>query len=355
MAHNTVLSAPVGTGDTIVDVDLSLGTYPTSSGKLSASCLYVSANTSTAPTPVTSTNALYVQPGTSSTWAISAASLPLPSGAATSANQPGLGTAGSANANVLTVQGIASMTPLLVTLSGTNNIATVSTVTSLSQWNGTAIDTNSGNKSAGTLRVVLATDQPALTNKLLVTPDANSAVNVAQVNGVTVLMGNGVTGTGSQRVTIASDNTAFSVNAIQSGTWTVQPGNTANTTAWLVAAQATTSGGTSAPYTFLSTAAVQAANIKASAGQVYALHFFNINATPVYVRLYNQTTSPSSGDSPVYRAIVPGNTAGAGFVVALPPGVSFATGIGIRVTNSIADNDNTALAANTVIGNVFYK
>jgi len=87
----------------------------------------------------------------------------------------------------------------------------------VAQLAGTTTDTNSGNKSAGTLRVVLATDQPALTNKLLVTPDANSAVNVAQINGVTALMGNGVTGTGSQRVTIASDNTAFSVNATSTG------------------------------------------------------------------------------------------------------------------------------------------
>jgi hypothetical protein len=47
----------------------------------------------------------------------------------------------------------------------------------ITKLGGTAVDTNSGNKSAGTLRVVLATDQPALTNKLLVTPDANSAVN----------------------------------------------------------------------------------------------------------------------------------------------------------------------------------
>lgn len=38
-------------------------------------------------------------------------------------------------------------------------------------------------------------------------------INVGAINGVTPLMGNGVTGTGSQRVTIASDNTAFSVNA----------------------------------------------------------------------------------------------------------------------------------------------
>jgi hypothetical protein len=55
---------------------------------------------------------------------------------------------------------------------------------------GTTIDTNSGSKSAGTQRVVIATDQPSLSNALPVS---------------------------------------------QSGTWTVQPGNTANTTAWLTA------------------------------------------------------------------------------------------------------------------------
>lgn len=53
--------------------------------------------------------------------------------------------------------------------------------------------------------------------------------------GVLQSTGNGTAGTGTPRVTIASDNSAFTVNAAQSGTWTVQPGNTANTTAWLVA------------------------------------------------------------------------------------------------------------------------
>ncbi len=64
------------------------------------------------------------------------------------------------------------------------NAGTFAVQGDITKLNGTATDTNSGNKSAGTLRVVLATDQPALTNKLLVTPDANSAVNVAQWNGV---------------------------------------------------------------------------------------------------------------------------------------------------------------------------
>jgi hypothetical protein len=81
------------------------------------------------------------------------------------------------------------------------------------------VDGNSGNKSAATLRVVIATDQPQLTNKILVTPDANSAVNVAQINGVTPLMGAGNTGTGSPRVTIASDQASIPVAAtLQAGT-----------------------------------------------------------------------------------------------------------------------------------------
>lgn len=76
-----------------------------------------------------------------------------------------------------------------------------------------------GGGTAGSAATGVVTVQGiASMTKLLVTPDsvalpANQSVNVSQINGVTPLMGNGVTGTGSQRVTIASDNTAFSVNA----------------------------------------------------------------------------------------------------------------------------------------------
>ncbi len=45
---------------------------------------------------------------------VDATALPLPTGAATAAKQPALGTAGAASTDVLTVQGIASMTPFLV-------------------------------------------------------------------------------------------------------------------------------------------------------------------------------------------------------------------------------------------------
>lgn len=45
---------------------------------------------------------------------VSAAALPLPSGAATAAKQPALGTAGTPSADVITVQGAASMTPIKI-------------------------------------------------------------------------------------------------------------------------------------------------------------------------------------------------------------------------------------------------
>ncbi len=157
-----------------------------------------------------------------------------------------------------------------------------------------------------------------------------TVTNLAQLGGQAIAMGTGTRSAGTQRVTIATDD--------------------------VVPAQAIagTAGGTT-PYSFLSAAAVQAAAIKASAGQVYGLRFFNKGAAPVYVRLYNQTTTPGTGDTPVYRCLVPGNTSGGGFVDTIPPGVVFGTGIGIRVTGAIADNDATALAANEVLGNVLYK
>lgn len=64
------------------------------------------------------------------TQPVSAASLPLPSGASTSAKQPALGTAGSASTDVLTVQGIASMTALKVDGSAVTQPANIS------QWAG---------------------------------------------------------------------------------------------------------------------------------------------------------------------------------------------------------------------------
>lgn len=218
-------------------------------------------------------------------------------------------------------------------VSGTVSI-TANSAVNMAQVSGATTDTNSGTKSAGTLRVVIATDQPALTNKLLVTPDsvalpANQSVNVAQINGVTTTMNNGTAGTGVQRVTIASDSTG------QIGPVPLTAGGQTFTT--LTLANST-----------------NATNVKASAGQLYTISGFNMSsATPVWVSLYNNSGTPTCGTSIVAQFLIPGNTTGAGFVYNVEPGMAFATGIAFCATTGIAGTG--APAATTYVLNIGYK
>ena len=215
-------------------------------------------------------------------------------------------------AGAVKVDGSAVTQPISGTVSASNLPATV--------------DTNSGSKSANTLRVVLATDQPALTNKLLVTPDsvalpANQSVNVSQINGVTPLMGAGNGGTGSLRVNVASDQVA--IPASQSGTWTVQPGNTANATPWLVTDTPATSGGLSQS-SFVGAASNNKTAVKASAGQLYFISVQNLAATPVYLKVFDKTSANVTAGTTAcdYQFMIPGNTAGAGVVLNIDKGRS---------------------------------
>ena len=110
-------------------------------------------------------------------------------------------------------------------------------------------------------------------------------------------------------------------------------------------------------YSFVSTGAVQAANIKASAGRVYGVEFFNNSASAVYVRLYNETGAPASTDvaNILWRGMIPPLANGGAIQVSWPNGLAFSTGIGVRVSTGIADTDTGALTASTVLGNVRYQ
>lgn len=163
---------------------------------------------------ITSTaSALDVNLKTSSiTLPISAASLPLPTGAATSAKQPALGTAGSPSTDVISVQGVSGGTPQ---------------PENLTQLAGTAIDVNSGTKSAGTQRVVLATDQP----RVSVLPLFQTRTYQIPINGsiptslswTTILTGanyfvvQAIWITGDQQCTIAASGGFFSVVLRENG------------------------------------------------------------------------------------------------------------------------------------------
>lgn len=146
-----------------------------------------------------------------------------------------------------------------------------------------------------------------------------------------------------------------SVAVTQSGTWTVQPGNTANTTAWKVdgsavtqpvsgtvtsnPAAATTGGST--PYHTISAASTNATSLKASAGTLYGLSISNSNAAARFFKLYNKASAPTVGtDTPIRTIQLPGN---ATVITAFPMGLNFSTGIAWALTTGIADADTGAV------------
>lgn len=177
------------------------------------------------------------------------------------------------------------------------------------------------------------------------------------------VVGGGVEAT-ALRVTIASDSTGvltvdnggtFATQAAQSGTWTVQPGNTANTTPWLVNDRPDTTGGLSLSKT-VSAATTNATSVKGSAGQVYAVQVFNTNASPRYLKLYDKATAPTVGtDTPVKTLLIPGNANGAGMVLNWDKGLVFSNGIGFGTTTGMADSDTGAVGSEEIAVNLDYK
>lgn len=88
--------------------------------------------------------------------------------------------------------------------------------------------------------------------------------------------------------------------------------------------------------------------VKSTAGILTFLICGNINATPVYVQLFDATSVTLGTTSATYTLMCPGNTAGAGYVLSIPWPLSFTSAIRVAVTGGIAANDNTSITASTV-------
>lgn len=102
----------------------------------------------------------------------------------------------------------------------------------------------------------------------------------------------------------------------------------------------------------LAAATTNATSVKATAGRVFGWSLTNTTAAVKVVRLYNLAAAPTVGTSvPAYNIVLPANaTVNASF----PVGIAHATGIAYAITNAIADLDATAVAANDVIGAIYW-
>ena len=98
--------------------------------------------------------------------------------------------------------------------------------------------------------------------------------------------------------------------------------------------------------------------IKASAGTLYFISVQSIDATPVYLKLFDAASiTPGTTAADLQFMCPAAATAanGAGIVLNFSPGIEFATGIVALIATGVALDDNTAVGANEVIVTLGFK
>jgi hypothetical protein len=210
---------------------------------------------------------------------------------------------------------------------------------------GTAYSVNSGTKDAGTQRVTLATDQVQLTNALKVdgsavaqpvTDNAGSLTVDAPVGTpVFVRLSDGSAAIVTLPVSLAA-LPALVAGTAQIGTVSLTPGTTGGLT----------------PFHLIAAGSTNATNLKASGGQVFGWFIRNFAATDRKVAFHNTAGTPTAGAGVIHTVNVP---AGSAANVFSDIGITFATGIAITTVTDITDAGATAVTANDLDINIFFK
>jgi hypothetical protein len=101
----------------------------------------------------------------------------------------------------------------------------------------------------------------------------------------------------------------------------------------------------------VSAATTNATIVKGSAGRVLGWALANTNAAFRYVKLHNQTTTPTAGSGVVRTIAIPPNSLAQ---MKLEGGIAFATGIGLTTVTGSTDADTTAVGAGDIVGELFF-
>jgi len=101
----------------------------------------------------------------------------------------------------------------------------------------------------------------------------------------------------------------------------------------------------------VSAATTNATVVKAGAGRVVGWSLANTNAAWRYVKLHNQTTTPTAGTAVARTIAIPPNGRAE---LELQGGIGFGTGIGFTCVTGAADSDATAVGLNDIVGDIFF-
>lgn len=90
--------------------------------------------------------------------------------------------------------------------------------------------------------------------------------------------------------------------------------------------------------------------VKAYKGQVFDIHICNQAASARYVKFYDKATAPTASDTPIRTYSIPASTTIS--LAVTTAGFEFLSGISLRGTTGIADNDTGAPSANDIVVNL---
>lgn len=312
---------------------------------------------------VTAANALVVD-NSAVTQPISASTLPLPTGAATSANQTntqGSASGGAAASTATLVGGIYNTSAPTLTngqqaslqFDVNGNLKTTGASGGSSYGQGSTTSGQNVNPSGCAVTTSAPTYTTGQTNMLSCDTTGSVRVNVTSATGVSqasTTAGQTISPIGCRTLTSAPTDTTAQTNM----PWCTTKGSlvvaqpTAGDLNVTASPAAATTGGLS---TFYLTAAnsTNATNIKASAGQVYHVEVYNNSATLAWLSFYNTSGTPTCGTSIVAQTMIPANsTSGAGAVADIALGRAFSSGIGICVTTGIGGTGAVAASSYTI-------
>ncbi len=101
----------------------------------------------------------------------------------------------------------------------------------------------------------------------------------------------------------------------------------------------------------VSAATTNATVVKNAAGRLLGWSLANTNAAWRYVKLHNQTTTPTAGTGVVRTIAIPPNSVRE---LAIEGGIAFTTGIALTTVTGAADADATAVGLNDIVGDLFF-
>jgi len=92
--------------------------------------------------------------------------------------------------------------------------------------------------------------------------------------------------------------------------------------------------------------------LKKGRGSFYGISLSNSGTIPAFIRVFDKASAPVDADTPIATFCVQAKSQSNFF---LPIPVKIELGLGLNITGAAVIGDATALAANQVVGSVFYK